>query len=250
MSLPQPNAHPKTLAENLGAGGSSCPIPSTHDRLREVHHWWHEMARGYHEPDPFRYALGAFIQAARNVTWMLQKEQSVFPNFSWYREWSERAKSDILLRWLNDARTDFVKRQALAPKSLLQMRCIDNPRQKNCSDDDEDSDGSYTFKVNPFECTHFYIGMGPWGDHAHEFGRHWEVDGLAVELLEACAGIYDLLDGLISDAHRRLGAQVKSYQTGRSGRALPCMEDTTKHRVIRTVVRDGREVWKNELLLT
>ena len=93
-----------------------------------------------------------------------KKEQSVFPDFSWYREWSERAKSDILLRWLNDARTDFVKRQALAPRSLLQMRCIDNPRQKRYLDD-EDCDGPYIFKVNPFECTHFYIGTGPWTDH-------------------------------------------------------------------------------------
>ena len=79
MERPKPNPDPKSLAESLGAQGSVCPIPFTHDRLREVHHWWHEMARYYHEPEPFRYAFGAFVQAARNVTFVLQKREELIP---------------------------------------------------------------------------------------------------------------------------------------------------------------------------
>jgi hypothetical protein len=71
MSGLKRNLEPASLAENLAATGGKCPIPFTHDRLHETHHWWHEMARWYHEPQEFRYALGAFIQAARNVTFML-----------------------------------------------------------------------------------------------------------------------------------------------------------------------------------
>jgi len=56
-----------------------------------MHYWWHEMARNYHEPEPFRYSLEAFVQAARNVTWVLQKEKRVFEDFSWYEEWAARA---------------------------------------------------------------------------------------------------------------------------------------------------------------
>jgi hypothetical protein len=41
---------PRTLAEKLSAPGGACPIPFTHDRLDEVHHWWHELATWYHEP--------------------------------------------------------------------------------------------------------------------------------------------------------------------------------------------------------
>lgn len=145
MSAPERNTEPESLAESLGVRGSPCPIPFTHDRLREVHHWWHEMARTYHEPDEFRYDLGAFIQAARNVTFMLQKEQAVFSDFAWYGEWINKAKDDALLRWLVDARTDFVHRQALGPKSWLQMRCIDNPRQRHYAED-EDDDGSLIYK--------------------------------------------------------------------------------------------------------
>ncbi len=49
------------------------------------------MAHYYHEPEPFRYRLGAFIQAARNVTFMLQNEKMAFEDFSWYEAWAERA---------------------------------------------------------------------------------------------------------------------------------------------------------------
>jgi hypothetical protein len=45
------NSDPKSLAESIAAKGSICPIPATHDRLSEIHHWWHEMARWYHEPE-------------------------------------------------------------------------------------------------------------------------------------------------------------------------------------------------------
>ena len=245
MVAPKPNPDPKTLAESLGAHGSSCPIPFTHDRLREAHHWWHEMAHYYHEPELFRYRLGAYVVAARGVTYMLQKESSKIDDFRWYDEWVLRAKSDKFLLWLNDARTNFIHRQALEPKSYLKMRCIDNPRERHFLDE-EDEEGSNIYKVNPFACTHYYIGKGPLTDHAHEFTRHWEMDGLACEVLESCATIHDRLDEVVTEAHERLGANVQSYRGSPSGHSMPCMDDTTKFRVICTTVKDGKEVWEYE----
>ena len=84
MDTPKRTVEAESLAESVAQQGSTCPIPFTHDRLFEMHHWWNEIARWYHEPQPFRYARGAFIQAARNVTFMLQNEKSVFEDFSWY----------------------------------------------------------------------------------------------------------------------------------------------------------------------
>jgi hypothetical protein len=238
------NIEPQSLSEKLAARGHLCPIPYTHDRMHETHHWWHEMARYYHEPQPFRYALGAFVQAARSVTFMLQKEQEVFKDFSWYQTWVEQAKKDPVLQWLNDVRTDYVHRQSLEPQSWLHMRCIDNPHQAL---DDEDGDGSFAFDVSPFECTHYYMNQGLETDHGHEWTRHWGIDGLeGRELLEVCADIHDKLDELVSDAHRRLGHATWVFKSQHSKRMLPCMEDTTKYRIVRTVVRDGREVWQDE----
>jgi hypothetical protein len=81
------------------------PSPDTHDRLAEVHHWWHELAELYHEPDPFRYRLGAFTQAARSVTLMLQTEKAVFEDFDFYEnDWVAKAKADPIMRWLKNTR--------------------------------------------------------------------------------------------------------------------------------------------------
>jgi hypothetical protein len=236
----------QSLGDHLGDASSTCPIPFTHDRLFEVHHWWHEMARYYHEPRPFRYALGALIQAARNVTFMLQKERALFQDFGWYSDWVERASADPVLVWIHDTRTAVVHQQALEPESRLEFRCIDNPRAQE-RDDEEDESESLHGPVNPFRCTHEIISAAPATDHAHQYVRRWSIDSLkGRELLDACADVYDRLDELVVDAHERLGRGMAAHMKEGSGRRLPCMEDTRKHRVIRTVVKDGREAWADE----
>lgn len=238
---------PHSLSESLGGAGV-CPVPFAHDRLREAHHWWHEMADFYHEPEPFRYRLGAFINAARSVTFMLQSEKSVFESFDWYEAWREKAKEDPVLTWLSDARTDVVHRRALEPKSWMEMRCIDNPRLLDL--DEEEIEHPFRFKVSPFACTHYYIRSdgGPWGgDHPHEYERHWEMEGLeGRELLEACAHAYDRLEEIVAEAHKQAGAEIASYRQPGSQRALPCMENLSKYRIVRTSMKEGREVWEDE----
>jgi hypothetical protein len=233
---------PGLLAERLAGDGGSCPIPLTHDRLSEVHYWWHEMARNYHEPDQFRYSLGAFVQAARSVTWMLQKEKHVFADFGWYQSWVEESNKHPALVWLQSTRTNVVHRQALIPGSTLELRCIGDPRHPHGSDDEP-----HRIFVSPFACTHQYIHAGPFTDHAHEFERRWSMEGLEDrELLEVCADCFDRLDDLVHFAHQQLGAPMASSRREGSLRSLPCMEDTAPHRVARTIMRDGQEIWVNE----
>lgn len=243
MSDITPNRNPKTLAEKLAAQGSTCPIPATHDRLAEVHHWWHEMADLYHEPDPFRYRLGAFAQAARSVTLILQTEKAVFENFDFYeKDWVARAKADPIMQWLKNTRTNGFYRSALAPSSWLQMECFRNPRKSRWEDDDVPIGTR-----DPFQCTHFYMNAGPLTDHGHNFTRQWSMEGLdGRELLEVCAHVYDVLDELVTDAHKRLGATVVSYSSPGSPRRLPCMENIDLYRIVKTRIRRGKEVWVNK----
>jgi hypothetical protein len=247
MSSSSRTTAPRSLADALSGGdGPPCPIPATHDRLHECHYWWHEMARQYHEPGPFRYSLGAFLQAARNVTWVLQKEQGAFSDFSWYDEWREKAKNDPLLRWLHDARNEFVKQQALEPQSWLEMRCVGNPRLPLGYNEEE---GPFVMRVNAFTCTDCHVQPErSWAeDHSHEYVRHWEMETLpGRELLEATAEIYDRLDELVEQAHKLLGHQQTNFRRRGSPRALPCMEDTATYRTARTVLRDGHEVWEGQ----
>lgn len=242
MQQPPRKREAENLAENLAVHGKDCPIPATHDRLMELHHWWHEIARWYHEPEPFRYRLGAFIQAARSLTFMLQAEKAVYPDFGWYEKWVANAKKDPLFNWLNEIRVEYVHRQALEPQSWLEMRCLDNPSEY--FDEDEDP---FRIKVSPFECTHYYINQGPHCDHAHEFIRHWSLEGLTGrEVLEAFADIYDCLDDLVRVAHEQVGASMVSFKQNNSPRSLPCMDNLDVHRIVRTEIKDGKEVWIDE----
>jgi hypothetical protein len=173
---------------------------------------------------------------------MLQAEKAVFADFRWYDEWAAAARRDPVLKWLNDTRVDLVHRRALAPHSWLEMRCLGNPSDPAGEDDDP-----VRIQVSPFRCTHFYIQQGPHTDHAHEYTRHWSMDGLAGrEILEVSADIYDRLDRVVRSAHERLGASMASHQKTGFARALPCMEDLGRFRVVRTTVRDGKELWVDE----
>jgi hypothetical protein len=89
-------------------------------------------------------------------------------------------------------------------------------------------------------------------DHSHEYLRHWEVDALPnTELLEACASIMDVLHELSVEAHAQADAETRVVRRDHqlvepTGHAYPCMDSTLKHRAVRTRLKNGVEVWKNE----
>lgn len=210
------------------------------------------MGRNYHEPPYLRWSFGAFIQAARSVTWMLRSEKSGFNDFeSWYAPWQQRASENPKLRWLNETRVTLTKRAALAPRSWARFRCLfEQVDPSYCPDEEED----LYIHLNPFVCTHAYIRYGPVEKHGHEYERSWEVDDMpGRELLELCADIYDLLGEVVQIAHVEAGAGMGTvkrdnesgglWSVPRVRHELPCMDKTEYYRTVRTYVRDGQEVW-------
>jgi hypothetical protein len=215
------------------------------------------MARNYHEPNEFRWSLGAFIQAARSMTFMLQSEKGSFKDFGWYEQWQSEARQEPLLRWVNDTRVQMVHQSVLATNSWARFTCLfkkGDPRARTSDPDDWDDDyrGPLNITLNPFLCTHYYIRNGFVEDHPHEYLRHWEMNSLPDrELLDACADVVDLLQGLSRQAHLNAGAESRMESRGNpldeaTGHAYPCMNDTLKHRAARTRLKNGVEVWKNE----
>jgi hypothetical protein len=142
-----------------------------------------------------------------------------------------------------------VHREALIPGSTLELRCLGDPRHAHGKDDDPTR-----IRISPFQCTHYYIHTRlfslstMFSDHAHEFERCWSMEGLKDrELLEVCAECYDRLSDLVNFVHQQLGVSTESSQRYEgSSKRLPCMEDTTPHRVARTIMQDGHEIWVNE----
>jgi hypothetical protein len=215
------------------------------------------MAQAYHEPNEFRWKLGAFVQAARSVTLMLQAEKASFKDFQWYTDWQSKARQEPLLQWVNSTRVQVFHQAALATNSWARFTCLfkrGDPRapRRHLDDWDDDYSGPINITLNPFLCTHYYIKTGFAEDHPHEYLRHWEIDSLpGQELLEACAGVVDLLQELSHLAHSQLGAESYMEQGSyplaeTSSHAYPCMTDTLKYRAARTRLRNGIEVWKNE----
>ncbi len=206
---------------------TDCPIPSTHRRLGELHHFWHQAQRSYHEPSVFRTNLNAAIQAARNVTFALQSEQSGICDFqSWYDGQRDVLKQDPIMKWLHGARNLIVK------KGDLEVHSIARVSLKNWLEHDLGA-----IDVPPFlaaERIVEYIGNRkdfplPAG---HEESvlcveRSWVVRDLPThELLEAlAAGLETLLD-LVGEAHQRAIAGPGSCSRGsyvELGRRPACM---------------------------
>jgi hypothetical protein len=188
---------------------------------------------------------------------MLQAEKASFQDFKWYAQWQSKARQEPLLQWVNDTRVQVVHQSTLATNSWARFTCLfkkGDPRARKRDPDDWDDDysGPIDIILNPFLCTHYYIKTGFMEDHPHEYLRHWEIDSLPnQELLEACAGVVDLLQEVSGVAHVQAGVETYMERGGDpltevSGHAYPCMNDTLKYRAVRTKLKNGVEVWKNE----
>jgi hypothetical protein len=212
----------------------SCPIPNTHRRLEEVHQLWHQTAAAYHDPVRFRINLNAAIQALRNVTFVLQKEKHLIPNFDkWYEGWRQRLRNDRALNWLHQARNVIVKEGDLETDSIAIVTLInwlDFPVAK--------------LKVPPFASAVQIAkiierkNILKLPEKIREEAvlvveRKWVASELPdEELLDVLARVYGFFSEMISEAHQLCGSDmltfdrekgtVVSVTTHMSGR-LPCM---------------------------
>src|SRR5260370_10501050 len=187
----------------------TCPLPKTHRRLTEAHLLWHQTLDRYHDPDAFRANLNATIEALRNVTFVLQNEKNIFPNFEeWYGPWQARLKADPAAKWLHDARTTVVHQGELESHSTAEVRLVGW------------RDETVTTVRVPAETSSSAILQNPEvhsllekyrndqrvaKDAAIAVERRWSIAGLAeLEVLDALGKVYGLICDLVLDAHVRL----------------------------------------------
>jgi len=103
----------------------TCPSPTAHRRLDEVHTFWHRCLDNYQDPNLFRTDLNAGIQALRNVTFTLQKEMRHIEGFAeWYEPWRKAMGRTPVLRWLIEARNRIVKEGDLIAESTIRGRLV------------------------------------------------------------------------------------------------------------------------------
>src|SRR4051794_14608956 len=84
----------------------SCPMPSTHTRLKQAHELWHRALAAYADVDEFALHLNQLIVTLRQVTFMVQNHKERIPDFDeWYGAWQKRMGADPIMKWMRDART-------------------------------------------------------------------------------------------------------------------------------------------------
>src|SRR5713226_6900550 len=80
-------------AEPVAVDG--CPFVNTHDKFQEAHYFISQMVHTYHEPEPLRWNLNAFLQALRSVTFVIKKEFSDLGiKDDWYKKEQEWMRAD------------------------------------------------------------------------------------------------------------------------------------------------------------
>jgi len=98
----------------------ACPLIGTDEKLDEAHFFLHQVLEAYHDPDPFRYKLNAFLQALRSVTLFLQREGASIPSFAvWYEERLAEMSGDPLLRRFLQGRNLVVHQRPLVAESTV-----------------------------------------------------------------------------------------------------------------------------------
>jgi hypothetical protein len=96
----------------------TCFLVAVDQRIDDARTHWLEAEAQYFDPGAFRLRLNACIQTLRTVTFVLQKQKSVIPQFEqWYETWQERMRRDDVLRWLIESRNKIEKQGDLETHS-------------------------------------------------------------------------------------------------------------------------------------
>ena len=188
-----------------------CPIPSTHDKYVEAYYFLKQMVKYYHYPNEFRFNLNAFIQALRNITFILQSEDKKPFNFdSWYKHKKEEMSSNEMLRGFVEARNVLVKQNMLNSKTKIAVCVFKGLKQKvSCS-----------LETNPYEISTFayneklldfaresYIGVFLDKEHStigDQLGiyREWVVDEIGdAEIVSICIKALNYMGELVKEVH-------------------------------------------------
>lgn len=236
---------------------SACPLAAVDRRLDDVHRHWHSAERAYFEPTAFRVGIQTAIQTLRTVTFILQSNKRLIPEFdAWYEPWQERLKADALMRWMVDARNKIEKQGDLEAHSVVRAEIVASYL---------DNGPVMDVPANLFEGPRVILKSVPkrskLGDHIFKFGtlriqRRWVENSLPdFELLEAVAIAYGRIAELVHDAHRAIGREPpttfdaetgEQYAPGRGGK-LPCMIGHGDARTINISLSDGKRFELSQL---
>jgi hypothetical protein len=245
-------AHPKRT--------TACPLAAVDQRLADSHRLWHQAEAAYFDPDGFRLAVQNAIQTLRSVTFILQKQKGIIPNFNeWYGdqektqrgEWQKRLHADPLMRWMVDARNWIEKEGDLEAHSYVRAEIV-----ASYLDEGPRIEVPAKLFQNPAALLRT-IPAGALGEHIRRNGvlrlqRRWVENTLPdYELLDALAIAFGKISELVHDAHRRVGLSPpetihgdagESYNLPAMGWRMPCMIARDLPRTLSVALSNGARI--------
>ena len=171
--------------------------------LRDARVHRHDALVSYQDPDSFQRSVEALVQDLRNVTFRLQSVKSQINGFdAWYEMRQREMRGDEVLRWLNDARIEIVKKSGLRSSSFARVSVIDSYLEPPTFSTQLPVD------LSTEELVAQTIAVLPPRIRQHltlEIRRRWEAPSLpGLELLFALAHCYVFLYELIEDVVKEL----------------------------------------------
>jgi hypothetical protein len=202
------NKAPMTADPSFNA--AKCPIPNTHQRLRQAHLLWHQAATSYHEPELFLANVNSLIQELRNVTFILQSEKSRFSDFdAWYVPLQEKLKADKSSKWLHDTRNLVVKQGALRGSSFATIKLLTSdeiPVTRISISDGLTSEDILLSDEFKQKLPQIRDMASLDEDAVLIIEKSWSTEELeGREVLEVLAEVYGSLAAIVLDAHLNLG---------------------------------------------
>ncbi|WP_262423401.1 hypothetical protein [Brevundimonas denitrificans] len=198
------------------------PLAAVDQRLADLHRHWHIAEAAYFDPDAFRVGIQTAIQTARTVTFILQAQKAIFPDFDeWYSGWQDRFRADTLMRWMVNARNRIEKQGDLETHSWVRAEIV----ASHLSGEGPRIDAPAELFDAPWKIVRA-IPRDALGEHLRNKGtlrieRRWVENTLPDwELLDAVATTYGRLAELVADAHGALGLTGARNRRGRGNGSL------------------------------
>lgn len=221
------------MKKNAEPHAAGCPLEPVHRRLEDLHRQWHIAQDSYFDPEAFRMAIQTAIQTSRTVSFILQSNKHVIPDFdSWYEKWQDEFRSIPLMKWMVDARNRIEKQGDLETHSFVRAEIVASHLNEGPAVQVPAALFDAPLKLVR-SIPDSALGKHIKKDAVLRIQRRWIENTLPdFELLDAVAIAYGHLSRLLDDAHRQIDLPVpesRNIETGElydseamQGR-MPCM---------------------------
>lgn len=188
-------------------------VESSADRFQEAHFWIHTLERYYHDANPFRWHLNAFLKTLKEIPQVLQMELQNESGFaSWFRNQLAALRTDPLIEELSKRRDIVVHKGMLVPRSRAFIGLTEGRGMKwgvafPIHPLENSDDAMQRYICNVKKSGDFLELLRPDDESLPCIEREWRLDGFDEEIVDLCARAWLRVGETIGASIKWLGAE-------------------------------------------